>query len=77
MCNFGTILEELDWQKNKVLLIEYKNDECLNEISSQDRCECQSYERMDMWNRHHANVVNQMPTRIEEDDNVHNIQNIQ
>ena len=40
--------------------MEYKNDKCSNKISRHDRRECEYYKQIDMWNRQHASVINQM-----------------
>ena len=42
------------------MLIEYKNDKHLNEVSCHDRHECQYHERMDVWNGQHVSIVNQI-----------------
>ena len=38
LCNFGRTWLAYK-KKYKILLIEYKNDKCSNEISCHDRCE--------------------------------------
>jgi type III secretory pathway component EscV len=57
--------------------MEYKNDKRSNKISWHDRRKCQYYEQMDMWNRHRASVINQIPANAQENDDHHSMQTTQ
>jgi hypothetical protein len=55
------------------LLIKYKNDKPLNENLGHERCECQYYKHMEVWNGQRVRVANQMPTKAREDDEHHDL----
>ena len=53
-------MADLEENKNKNLMIKYKNHKCLNEILSPNICKCPYYKQMNMWNWPHASGFNQM-----------------
>lgn len=67
LCNFGRTWLACK-KKYKVLFMKVKNNKHSNEILEYDRRECWYYEHMDVWNGQHANVVNQISTNTQEDD---------
>lgn len=46
----------------------------LNKILDNDRCECQYQGPMDIWNKHHASIINEMLENEQENDEQYNIQ---
>ena len=55
----------------------YQKNKHLNKFSYHNRCKAQYYKQMNMWNGQRANVINQMPTNAQNDDDYYNIQDTQ
>lgn len=55
----------------------YQKNKHLNKFSYHNRCKAQYYKQMNMWNGQRANVINQMLTNAQNDDDYYSIQDTQ